>query len=320
MAGLSAPTAPILLKSSGNVQSNVNKLRTLRDPISTESASGLDNLQLQINQIVAALTNPGALTQLIVTNTKGVMIAWIGSRIVDGITYEGGWFEDLYIGGTGPADAVITATGGGVVVNGASIKLTNNGIETDINNETLPEYGSGVSVVSIDTSIAHGDQSFMAPQAFGVISWEGAAYASIMSIGDSGSGAGFLQLNRVGASDQITLNLGPPVITVFDGTNTTTIGSQEIITPLVNAAGYQVSGVPGVNLSSNVLTAASSTTLNYGTSLTVGVRADAVVGTPGAGQSNATVVNGVTLNLTSSGVVTGATSVAHAWSKGLLTT
>lgn len=324
MAGLAAPLAPILLKSSGNVQSNVNNLRRQKDVTSRESASALDNLQLQINQIVIALTNPGALTELLVLNTKGAMIAWIGSRIVDGITYEGGWFEDIYIGGTGPADAVITAAGGGVTITGASIKLTSNGLETDINNETLPEWGAGVSLVSIDTSVPNGDQSFIAPQSFGVIAWDGAAYQFIASIGDDGGGNGNIGLNGIGIPDAITLSLNPAVITITNGVTTTILGHGEIISPIIDSALYKVSGVNGIDLSSNVLTAAAITsgTINYGSSLTVNTSATGVFGAPGAGQSNGTVVTGVSLNLTATGIVTAAsvTTTSRVWSKGLLTT
>ncbi len=324
MPGLAAPTAPILLKSSGNVQSDVNKLRTLRTPESQATASGLDDLQRQVNVIVQALTNPGALTDLLVLNTKGAMIGWIGSRIVDGITYEGGWFENIYIGGTGPADAVITASGGGVVINNASIKLTSNGLETDINNETLPAFGSGVSLVSIDTSVPNGDQSFIAPSAMGTTSWDGAAFQTIAILGDDGSQNGVLQLTGVGSSDQIFLQLNPPVITVSNGVSGTIIGPTEINTPLINADGYQVSSVPGIDLVTDVLTAAaiSSGTINYGVSLTVNTSGTGVFGTPGVGQSNGTVVTGVSLNL--SGVVNvvnsaSVTTVNHHWAKGILT-
>ncbi len=325
MPGLAAPTAPILLKSSGNVQSNVNNLRTMRTRATDETASGLDDLQLQINAIVKALTNPGALTDLLVLNTNGAMIGWIGSRIVDGITYEGGWFENIYIGGTGPADAVITASGGGVTITNAPIQLTSNGIETDINNETLPAFGSGVSLVSIDTSVPHGDQSWIAPAAMGTTAWDGvSAFQTIAILGDDGSQNGVLQLTGIGSSDQIFLQLNPPVITVSNGVAGTVIGPSGIVTPLINADGYQVSSVPGIDLVTDVLTAAaiSSGTINYGVSLSVSTAANAVFGTPGVGQSNGTAVTGVSLNLSGvTNVVNSAsvTTVNHHWAKGILT-
>lgn len=323
MAGLIAPLPSIVVKSSGNVQSNVNNLRRLGDPASREMAAGLDGLQNQINTLGTALANPGALTELTVTNSKGVVIGWIGSRIVGGITYSGGWFEDLYIGGTGPADAVIVASGGGVDIHGAAIKLTSNGLETDINNETLPEWGAGVSLVSIDTSVLHGDQSFIAPQAFGVFAWDGAALTGIASIGDAGSGNGFIQLNGVGVSDQIAFGVNPATFTITDGINTTVVSPSGIATPLANAAAFEVSGVPGVNLSTTVVSAVSATTgtLNYGSSLSFNISTSGVFGTPGAGQSNGNVITSVSLNTSSTPIVTavGSTSAGHGWSKGLLT-
>lgn len=323
MAGLSAPTAPVVTKSTGNVQSNVNRLKAIRNPVASEAAEGMGNLQLQINALVTALSSPGSLTELTVTDEKGAVIGWVGSRIVDGITYEGGWFENLYIGGTGPADAVISASGTSVTINGASIKITSNGLETDINNETLPEWGAGVSLVSIDTSVPNGDQSFIAPQAMGVFAWDGAAYTGIASIGDAGAGSGFIQLNATGSSDQIALSLGPAVITVFDGTNTTVLAATGINTPSINSAAYAAGGIPGVDLSTNVVTAVAVTsgTLNYGSSLSLNLQPDGVFGTPGAGQTNGFVVTSVSLNVSSTAIVTAAaaTTAAHAWHKGLLT-
>jgi len=323
MAGLNAPVAPLVTKSSANIQTNVNNLKRFRDPSGLESAAALDSLQNQINALVTALANPGGLTELTVTDKKGAVIGWIGSRIVGTITYSGGWFKDLYIGGTGPADAVIVASDGEVDIHGAAIKLTSNGLETDINNETLPEWGAGVSLVSIDTSVANGDQSFIAPQAFGVLAWDGAAYASIASIGDAGAGNGFIQLNGVGIADQIAIGVNPATITVFDGSNTVVISASGVNAPLMDAAAYKVSGVAGVNLSTNVVTAVLATggTLNYGSSLTVTTDATGVFGTPAAGQSNGIVVTSVLLNISSTSSISSVTPTvaAHAWSKGILT-
>lgn len=324
---LAATTAAILSKSTGNAQSNINNLRTLRDRSSSEAASMGDSLQSQINSVVGALMNPGAVTQIQVVDQTGALIGWIGSQIIGGVSYEGGWFLDLYIGGTGPANAVITANGGGVTITNAPIKLTSNGVETDINNETLPAWGAGVSLVSIDTSVTHGDQSFIAPQAMGVFSWNGTALTSVAVFGDGGSGQGFLELNGVGNSDQIAMNIDPAAITLTDGTHTCSIGPTTInvatidATTLVNSPAYQASGTPGIGLSTSVITALSSVSggINYGSSLTVNTSTTGVFGTPGAGQTNGTVVTGVTLNTTHTAVVTGGTSVNHTWTEGLLT-
>jgi hypothetical protein len=321
---LSAPTAPVLSKSSGNVNSNVNNLRSLKTFQTSETANGLDNLQSQVNNVVNALMNPGEVTQIQVYDQKGTLIGWIGSTVINNVSYEGAWFGDLYIGGASPANAVIVANGGGVTITGAAIQLTSNGLETDINNETLPVWGAGVSIVSIDTSVSNGDQSFMAPQAFGVATWNGASYSMIAAMGDAGSGQGFLQLNGIGNSDQITLGIDPATITIFDGTHTTALGPTEILTPLLDANAYQAAGVPGVDLTSTMLTAASITagSFDYGSSVTVNTSGTGVFGTPGTGQTNGTVVTGVTLNTTHSNIVTAAsvTSTNRQWSKGILTT
>jgi hypothetical protein len=66
----------------------------------------------------------------------------------------------------------------------------------------------------------------------------------------------------------------------------------------VSSGRYRVNGVGGLSVSRS-----------FGSSVTVNTAANGVFGTPGVGQSNGTVVTGVTLNLT-----------ANTFSGGILTT
>src|SRR5207302_369462 len=48
----------------------------------------------------------------------GKLIAWVGNRVAGNIQYRGGWFEQLYVGGSGPPSAPLFADVNGRVVVG----------------------------------------------------------------------------------------------------------------------------------------------------------------------------------------------------------
>lgn len=114
-------------------------------------------------------------------------------------------------------------------------------------------------------------------------------------------------MSIIHSASSTTILLGSTVIT--DGTNTATLqpssltvtngGSTVTISPTnINSPSYHVGGTPGIGASRQ-----------FGVSLTVNSVGTGLFGTPGVGQTNGTVVTGVTLNL----------SAANVWTGGLLT-
>lgn len=124
-----------------------NQLGTL-PPLSIE---GLHVKNLSADQITTGtlIVGGGAPDpQLSVLNTAGVEVGWIGVRGV----YSGAWFSSLYVGGTGPADAVITANSGAVAINGATFSLNLGGITTTINNALIGSvFRTGLSITDNST-------------------------------------------------------------------------------------------------------------------------------------------------------------------------
>lgn len=118
MAGLNAPTTPLMSQVPGDIRNDVQRLRAIAGPTSGIIAPALDNVQNQTNAVTTALMKPGSVTDLTVTDASGSLIAWIGSRVVNAVNYFGAWFKTLYIGGSSAADAAI------VVVNGNLTSLT----------------------------------------------------------------------------------------------------------------------------------------------------------------------------------------------------
>ncbi len=76
------------------------RVRAINNPLSVPLANALDETQQSVNAIEQALRNSsiGQFTQIYVKDATGKVIGWIGS--IDG--FQGGWFQNLYVGSTGP--------------------------------------------------------------------------------------------------------------------------------------------------------------------------------------------------------------------------
>lgn len=86
------------------------------------------------------------------------------------------------------------------------------------------------------------------------------------------------------------------------------------------SSGFLVGGVPGIDATTAFGISLTVGTGGVGSSLTVNTSATGVFGTPAAGQSNGTVVTGVTLNVGGSAVTSvSLNTAANTFSKGLLT-
>jgi hypothetical protein len=130
------------------------------------------------------------------SDTDGSLIAWIGDRVVNGISYIGAYFRRIWIGGTGPADANIIADATGISINGASITLTKNGVTTTINNVSGIS-GETESLNSKDSVTPHGsvygDHPFQ-PLLLCLGCRHSGIYTPVVGLKASGSGEGRLIL------------------------------------------------------------------------------------------------------------------------------
>ena len=95
--------------------------------------TALNTLQNAINDIYQQMTQTPTLEELTVVDPSGAMIGWIGDQVFNGVVYEGGWFKQLYIGGSDPSAAVIsTDINGNVSIVGASIVVTSGNVTVTI--------------------------------------------------------------------------------------------------------------------------------------------------------------------------------------------
>lgn len=239
MAGLQAPTAAILDKSPGNVKALAAGIAASKTVNPADTAAMAVGLQQQVDQIVQGLAKQGSVTKVEVTDSDGGLIAWIGTKVSGAINYFGGWFQQLYIGGTGPEDAVIVADAAGdVTIDGASITLTKNDVRTVLDNVIDPTFGDVQSLTSQDISAPDGPYTAVAPTAFYAAAWDdsGPGYRNVAEL-RQGSSAGLLLLSAVGSAVTvaITCDGGTARIQVSDGTNTTTVDAQSLTTGFIVA-------------------------------------------------------------------------------------
>lgn len=273
------------------------------------------------------------------------LVVWMGVK--GGFT--GFWGENVWIGGTGPADAIISATGAGVTINGATLTLTSNNTTTVINNH-IGTSGFANSLVSIDVPSSVNLQinpfgiEIFDPTIFGGLSpvlllgeisgvggtiQVGGAAGNFVSItGSTGvveSSNGSINSTlapqnltvRGSTARSITLDANAsPTLTISDGTpaNTVTLTLSNVDSP-----GFSVSGTPGIDDTLTFITSVGASSGIFGTSLSVATSSTGVFGTPGAGQTNSTVVIGVVLNLGAAITGFSTPTATHTWSKGILT-
>lgn len=130
---------PPARQSAGSTGSNTAQVQAVARGTPYEQLAVLlgqsdRTLQNQIDTIMSALRSP--LPQpatYYVTNPSGAMIAWLGYRVVSGVTYQALWANQAYFGGTDPTNAPIIINGTSVTINGATqIIVTNGAVKTTI--------------------------------------------------------------------------------------------------------------------------------------------------------------------------------------------
>lgn len=247
MAGIGSKVSPILTQSAGNIRLEAERIRAAGADLDGKDVSNaLNGIQSQLDSITKALARSGILQELIVTDTRGSLIGWVGDRIVNAVTYMGAWFKQLYIGGTGADDAKIVAdASGNVTINGATITLSANGVLTTIENLNGPD-GLTESLTSLDITIPHGQLTAVTPFAFKSWVWDpiGLAYVTTATLRTAGGG-GRVTLSKV--------NTGNLVILATDGTGSPFVLVTDGVTPvtLSPSLGLQFAGVSAIDATRN---------------------------------------------------------------------
>lgn len=208
--------------------------------------------------------------------------------------FAGGLFQQIAVG-TSFADYKLRAFPDG------TLKLKNAIISLISGSKSITLDPTGPSIVSTDVSGNYVSISDAAISlvASGTLPQENLTYNQI-NLKNSSNVTVVLFSSNTGTSEAGTLNLKDSAGTSSvqldpsSATAITTVGGGNINTSGV----FRVAGVSGI-----------SATRNRYTSISVSTRGDGVVGTPGVGQSNVTVVTGVTLSVIgetiSGGIITG---------------
>lgn len=260
--GLQSKVSALVQRSSGNSANDSARIRSADKPQGADIANAFDNHQRQIDSLKNALTKNPELEDLIVADTDGSLIGWIGDRVVGGISYIGAYFRRIWIGGTGPADANIVADATGISINGAGITLTKNGVTTTINNTIA---GSDSDVESLKSEdIATGDYSYVNPAEFQVDVMVSGTPETVAIFGQAG------QAGRIALKDAAGLTLiqasggasGHPFIRINDAfTNTATFNATGISS--TGTAGNFQLNTGGLTLSVPLATTSGGTGSNY---------------------------------------------------------
>jgi hypothetical protein len=218
----------LLAKAVGSSAIDASILRTKPEFDKVAAAGAINSLQRQIDQLKSALATEQTIQEFEVTDSNGGLIAWIGSKVVAGVTYLGGWFKQIYIGGTSAATAKIVAdANGNVTITGASIILIANGVTTIINNINGIS-GEVESLVSKITG-ATGAYTSVTPFSFFAYFWDPVLlqFSPVATLRDV-SGAGRLTLANVANSNNATLatgGAGSPFLSITDGTTQVLLSS-----------------------------------------------------------------------------------------------
>lgn len=123
------------------------------------------------------------------TNTQ---VVWAGKNGTD----YGIWAKNCWVGGTGPSTAVVTSTGSGVTINGATFTLNLNGATTTIGNTTV----NGVPRVGVDVqNNSTTERAIVAPDFITLFNNSNIVAASVA---------------------RVSLGAAAGVVKAFDGTNT----------------------------------------------------------------------------------------------------
>lgn len=116
--GIVKPLLSDQQKSPASARQFIDPLRK----VNPQLASAIERLQQSADFTLNALrTEPQQADEIIFTDAQGNVIFWVGSR--DG--YFGGWFGQLYVGGTGPVNANLFVDNTGLLtIRDALITLT----------------------------------------------------------------------------------------------------------------------------------------------------------------------------------------------------
>lgn len=347
MAGLGSKVNALLSRAVGSIRNEAERIRAAGDkPNGQDIAQALNGIQGQIDAIVKVLQQNPTLQELVVQDSTGTLIGWVGDRIVNAVTYMGAWFRQLYIGGTSAATAKIVADANGdVTINGATITLNANGVTTTINNVDTPPFGV-LSLKSLDN--ASGFFSGIQPFGLQLVDGSGNNVGYFLS----GGAAGHMFLGNAAGTKTcllITGGGGSPKLTIADSATITVSYSP---TAPVSVAGttaidssrngdfnnLAINGTAGINASDTLLTAVTpalaSVVNSVGTSISafitgVSVSTTTIGYTPGAssatfvsgvGSSSSTAVVGVSAGTISAVTGITPTTQTNGYTKGLRTT
>lgn len=299
------------------------------------TADALGTLQKELDQIVNQLQTPlPQADEIQISDSTGNLVVDIGDFVdlTDNIAYNGIWAKNMWIGGSGPATAAIVADSSGVTINNVKIVLTGPAgtitldptvpdinvasssttayvniipgaiVVSAANATTTPTPGTIVLIGELSGSTPF-PQMELAPG--GITIQNASGLATVVSMAASGHDleSGTMQLIKSDGSVALivdTSSVTAAPVSIFGGSTSqlfmtqgragfggnTTAGYAVDATGDVNVSGvYRVGGTAGISV------IRTNETVSY-TSVTNGV-----FGTPGAGQSNGTVVTGLTVTV-----------------------
>lgn len=204
--------------------------------------------------------------------------------------YAGGLFESIAIGPSWASAKLRAYADGSLAINNATIRLagTNATITFDPAVGSISLIGNG-GIYSENVVISAQDDPAGNPAGI-VVQSTSSPTLDYMSM----SHRLLTMYANAGLGSMLRTYMTPGNIVLNDTTATQTVsiqgntGSATFNGPVKTFFGFNISGAAGL-----------SVTRSFGTSLTVNTLGTGLFGTPGAGQSNGTVVTGVTLNVTS---------------------
>lgn len=148
-----------------DVRPRIAALRRVPGAVTSLTADAIESLQQAHDKITKQLSSDlPALTKFEVADEKGALITWIGSRLINNLTYQGLWSKRLYVGGTDASNAPLFADNNGNVVIGknGSLAIQNTlgtqkgflGVKTEAA-LTITNATNNAGLVQLTTSVPH---------------------------------------------------------------------------------------------------------------------------------------------------------------------
>lgn len=195
VTGQSQGALPSGARSQSNVLERANKLYS-EGQVAAGEAFRL--VQAQLDQIAGSLRNPSALpTPLIIKNSSGAQIGWIGDGIFSQKSYSGAGFSSLWVGQNPSTAQLYVDASGNVHMTNAEITLVNGNNSITLNS-AIPqiEILNGTSGFEITLDPTNGIQitgavGTLSASATGVIIAAGSATLSATASGLAMSGGTF---------------------------------------------------------------------------------------------------------------------------------